>query len=217
MKQIAIGIPGFRMRATADWPFRMNEVTISTIAFDEKGVNGSAPSLQINTHELINPVQSWEEVKFAGEGGRLVYGPAEPGAFVYCAAIYVERDDKSRNLGAALEDAVHSDEVKQLMKSLKAIPNPTVQMVTSLAGPVTQLVARILKGNKDDLLFTHQGTFFQNTLPPYNAGDIFTAQNKYISSSLKVIGLDKRDGLESMTVSPLEQSIMGGQPKTISL
>ena len=143
--QIAVGIPYFRMRHTADWPVRMNEINISTIAIDETGLKKATPSMQINSHSLVNPVQSWERVDFAGSGGRLVYGPANPGAFLFCACIYIERDDRSRDIGKQLAEIAKNEELKSITEALSKIPNPTVQIINSLLAPVTSIVARLLK------------------------------------------------------------------------
>lgn len=221
---IAVGIPYFRMRHTADWPAKMNEVNISTIAIDEVGIKSSTPSIHINSHALVNPVRSWERVDFAGDGGRLIYGPSNPGAFLFCACIYIERDDSSRDLGKQLEEVVKSDELQGITTALSSVPNPTAQLVTGLLSPVLKIVSKFLKSNKDDIIFTQQGTFFRDSRLPYNIGDSFTSSNKFIESSMKIIPLvnnssKKNSVLESSLLvnDSLAYSKLAGEPHKLEL
>ncbi|WP_224995727.1 hypothetical protein [Cesiribacter sp. SM1] len=186
--QIAITIPYFRMRKSADGLDRWNEINIATIAIDEKGQDNKSPAVYVNMLKMEHPVKSWERVDFAGSG-RLVYGPAQPGAFVYCAVLFIESDNDNRNLGKLLREVAAGAEIKSIVTAVSALVNPTASVILSLLSPVAAIVGKVLEGSKDDILYTQEGIFLRDIKPPYHIGDSFKRTNDFIESSLNVIPL----------------------------
>jgi hypothetical protein len=185
---IAITVPYFRMRKSADGLDRWNEINIATIAIDEKGQDNEGPAVYINMLKMEHPVKSWERVDFAGSG-RLVYGPAQPGAFVYCAILFLESDNDSRDLGKLLREVAAGAEIKSIVTAVGALVNPTASIILSLLSPVAAIVGKVLEGSKDDIIYTQEGIFLRDIKPPYHIGDSFKRTNDFIESSLTVIPL----------------------------
>lgn len=187
---IAITIPGFRMRHTAD--LGKNEIFILTLAIDEGGESNPKPSLFVN--KLIIPkVKKWNWVNLGGHG-RIVYGPANPGSFVYYTIMFIEGDEDVRNIGNTIDQVFSSEEAKGIINLLSTV-NPTTQLVTFVLSSLVTLVGKIMKTNKDDIIFTTEGSFFRDVEPPYNIGDSFNTLNHHIECIVKVFPLVKQENL----------------------
>lgn len=232
---IAVTIPGFRLRKTAEGKLnifnRKNEIHIATVAIDQNGQQDSKPAVYINKHSLEYAVKPWERVNFLGDG-RLIYGPGNPGAFVYVMIVFVESDRDIRAFGKNLEDIVKTDDFSKTLSTIGTLINPSAQIITSIISPLTQLLSKALQKDSDNAILTQEGVFFRDKVPPYNVGDEFTYMNQHIEFSLRIIPLIKeiipspktmtREGealaslsLESENVLNLEK--LGGEPVKIHI
>lgn len=187
--QIAITIPRFRMRKSAD--LGKNEIGIVTIAIDSSGTSNPTPTLFTNSFFIPN-VKKWSWVDFGGHG-RIVYGPKNPGSFIYYNVLFVESDQDVREFGETLSTIFESNEVSTVVKAL-ATPNPTTLLVSNVVSELGKLVSKLLKKNKNDLIYSTEGSFFQATNPPYNIGDTFSTQGEHIECSIRVLPLHADNG-----------------------
>ncbi|MBC7920286.1 MAG: hypothetical protein H7Z75_04275 [Ferruginibacter sp.] len=182
---IAITIPGFRMRKGADFLGR-NEIGIVTLAVDASGTANPTPTLFTNSF-FIPQVKQWTWVKFGGHG-RIVYGPKNPGSFVYYSVLFVESDQDVREFGETVTSLFDSPEAKEIVRTLTT-PHPTALLVSTVLTELGRLVGKILSKNQNDLVYSTEGSFFRNTLPPYNIDDEFSTEGEHIECQIRVIPL----------------------------
>ena len=182
--EIAITIPEFRMRKSAD--LGKNEIGIVTMAIDASGVANPTPTLHTNSF-FIPKVKRWTWVKFGGEG-RIVYGPKNPGSFVYYSVLFVESDQDVRDFGNTVSSVFTSGEAKEIVKTLTT-PNPTSLLISTVVTELGKLVGKLLSENKNDLIFGTEGSFFRDLNPPYSIGDEFSTVGEQIECKIKVVPL----------------------------
>lgn len=226
--EIAITIPEFRMRRTAD--LGKNEIGIVTMAIDASGVANPTPSLHTNSF-FIPKVKRWSWVKFGGQG-RIVYGPKNPGSFVYYSALFVESDQDVRDFGTTVSNVFASGEATEIIRTLTA-PNPTGLLISTVVTELGKLVGKLLSENKNDLIFGTEGSFFRDTNPPYSIGDEFSTLGEHIECKIKVVPLIQSPaepaagiGVRGVSPRPLDASDpaiqvlalekLAGVPKVIS-
>jgi hypothetical protein len=182
--EIAITIPEFRMRKSAD--LGKNEIGIVTMAIDASGEANPTPMLYTNSF-FIPKVKRWTWVKFGGEG-RIVYGPKNPGSFVYYSVLFVESDQDVREFGNTVSNIFNSGETQGVIKALTAA-NPTASLVSTVVSELGKLVGKLLSENKNDLIFGTEGSFFRDLDPPYNIGDEFSTLGEHIECKVRVVPL----------------------------
>lgn len=200
--EIAITIPAFRMRKSAD--LGKNEIGIITIAIDANGVSNPTPSVFTNSFFIPN-VKKWTWVKFGGQG-RIVYGPKNPGSFVYYNVLFVESDQDVREFGDTLQEIFDSSEAKTIIQTLATI-NPTALLITSVVSALGKLVGKILSKNKNDLIYSTEGSFFQGTNPPYNIGDQFNTVGDHIECEIKVLPLIANNEEKNLAINGIESLV----------
>lgn len=183
---IAITIPHFEMKKSADIFGGVSEPYIISISIDESGLSGAASNIHFNTFAFPN-VKRLQQVKFGGVG-RMIYGPQNPGKFVSYSILFMESDSDVRQAGEYLAEIFASPAAKVVTNAL-AIANPTYAVAAKVVAELGTLVGKMMKKNKDDELFRIEGTLLQDTNPPYYIGDTFESFNKYIACPVNVIPL----------------------------
>ncbi|MGY2134417.1 hypothetical protein ACW9KT_19465 [Hymenobacter sp. HD11105] len=186
LHEIAVTIPRFRMRKSADAPLPMNQPYLISLALDESGTNNPLSALTFNAHRFPN-VRQWSWVEFGGQG-RLIYGPGNPGRFVSYSVLFMEDDQNLRDIGGTVEELLSSEEAKGILQLLRGV-NPTIAVATTVLSALTGLLAGNMKRNKDDELMRVEGTLLRDMTPPYNIGDTFASTNKYLEVPVKVVPL----------------------------
>ena len=221
--KITISIPEFRMKRGSD--IGRNEIGIVAFAIDSAGSANSSTSFFTNSF-YFPKVNKWSWVKLGGVG-RLVYGPKNPGSFVYYNVQFIESDQDVREFGESMKSVFESDEIKGIRDVLSTI-NPTVSIISAVGAQIGSIVGKILSKNKNDHLFTTEGTFLRDLEPPYNIGDKFSSSNDFIECPILVTPLVERNNktkmfgaLESLTDvdennGALELSYQSGKPKEIN-
>ncbi len=130
--------------------------------------------------------------------GHLVYGPKQPGSFLAISVLMMEDDSALRRLGMTLEEIVQSKAVDAGAKVVLAA-NPGAQAVVTIVRSVMDLVAGILKENKDDELFRTDGVFLRDVDNPYHINRLFRRANDFVDVDLKVIPLSTANGQGAVT------------------
>jgi hypothetical protein len=190
---IAVTIPRFQLLRTAERGFRrrraFNEPYIISLAIDEKGQCGM--ELIFNSMPFPN-MREGDSVTMLGDG-HIVYGPSNPGSYVAVSALFMESDSEIRNRGSLLQDAITAPEMSALRNAAVAL-NPTAGMVMSVLTPMAELVGRFMAANQDDYLARWDGVFLRDRPVPYQVNRMFTHENEFISTDIKVIPLKKANG-----------------------
>ena len=191
--RIAITVPFFRLLRSQDGLFdknqRANEPYLVTLAIDSN--SKESPSIAFNSSPFPN-VRRGEKVEMLGDG-HLVYGPENPGEFVVVSILLMESDNEYRELGTKLETAIKDSAVDAGLKALMTA-NATAGAIGQGLQLATGLVARILKGNRDDEVIRTAGTFFRDRPVPYDINRQFTRGNKEAEIAVKVIALSESNG-----------------------
>lgn len=210
---IAITIPHFEMKKSADIFGGVSEPYIISIAIDEAGLSVPASNVHFNTFAFPN-VKKLQQVKFGGVG-RMIYGPQNPGKFVSYCILFMESDSDMRQVGENLEEIFASPAAKVVTNAL-AIANPTYAVVSNVVAQLGILVGKMMKKNKDDELFRVEGTLLRDTNPPYYIGDSFESFNKYIACPVHVIPLTEEEnndrGIENERLL-----VYGNVPQTMTI
>ncbi len=197
--KIAITIPEFTLKKNADGFFnKYNEPYIVSLAVDESGK--ANPTIEFNFMPFPK-VRHGNTVKMLGDG-HLLYGPKNPGNFVAVSVLFMESDSDMRELGKGLEGIVKSKAAELGIGTLiKA--NPGSAAILGILKEATQLIAGILKNNKDDELFRIEGSFLRDHPTPYHVNRKYeNLGNDYIDVSMQVIPLSKPNG-QGVTVTEI--------------
>lgn len=184
---IAIVLSALKLRQTSDGLDPYNEPYLIVLAMDEN--DAGQARLSYHLQEFHN-VREYQPMVPAGEGVML-YGPANPGAFVTLTVALMESDEDIREAGAqiqALITRVNADlQTTNLSKIL-----PGVAAAEAFLHAVLGEVAGVLVENRDDYLLTISGTWLRDTPTPYKIGSFTTHHNDFAEATLKVVPLVKR-------------------------
>jgi hypothetical protein len=190
--KIAITIPEFRLKHSADGLSPINEPYIITLSVDESGLSNSIPSIHFNA-QTFPKTHIWSTVKFDGDG-YLIYGPKNPGSFVSYSILFMESDNDVREFGKKMDSVLNNDAFKIILKTLTTV-KPEVGIAVTVINSLLDIIAKQLINNKDDELFRVVGTFFRDKTPPYDILRTYSQENKYISYQTRIIPLSESNGL----------------------
>lgn len=136
-----------------------------------------------------------ERKDFHLEGLRL-YGPENPGEFLAFSILLMESDAKARDMGKAIQEALNSNLVKNILPAL-AMANPTATVALKLLTGVTDIVAGIMVSNNDDELLRISSTVFQSVIGtsqlPYRIKESVKERNAKAEMELRIEALAGTD------------------------
>lgn len=181
---IAIVLSALKLRQSADLMDRYSEPYVVVVGMDAN--SGSEPGFHTQVVEFSN-VRAWQPLVPAGEG-ILLYGPANPGAFVALSVAIMESDADVREAGQRLEQRVAQAAQSMQAASLYAA-SPGAAAARALAERVLHRVAAQMMENRDDMLLTLSGCWLRDRPVPYGINGFSVHHNDFAEATLKVIPL----------------------------
>ena len=125
--------------------------------------------------------------------GHIIYGPKQPGEFVAVSILIMESDRDIREIGTQVEEIVKSKAVDLGIKAIVAT-NPGAAATLGILKELTQIIAGLLKNNKDDELYRVEGTFLRDYMVPYHINRSYEVSNNYVNMNLNVLPLTGANG-----------------------
>ncbi len=188
---IAITVPRVKLLKDSEPGVnRWNELYLVSVAVDEGGVR--TPALHYNLN-VFPRLKKGDEIEMLGDG-YLVYGPANPGAFVAVSVLFVESDEDVRELGARISDALDSEGVETAMDMIAAAAQPTAHLATSIAKVALGVASRVLASSRDDQLFRIEGSYLRDRPTPFDINRRQKLANRFVEADLQVIPLAASNG-----------------------
>ncbi len=108
-------------------------------------------------------VRADQPVSLSGSG-IILYPDLDPNGVLASHFVIVESDEGTRNLGKLLDQVSSDQAVTKAVAALIAAASPTQPLLAALMNALVSQTPKILKKNKDDLLFahSHSGFVFDN-------------------------------------------------------
>lgn len=177
-----------------------NEPYIVSIAVDAAGHTQRQLDFNINFFPNTRPGTS---VGLIGDG-HLIYGPRNPGDYLVCSVLVMEKDQDVRDIGAFVKDLIQSEAAKLGMTALLAA-NPGATAIANALTKLIEFVAAALAKDTDDYLYHTYGVFLRDASVPYSVNREFTHGNEFVDVTVRVIPLEEhnRQGppVEAMTIA----------------
>lgn len=193
--KIAVVVKNFKLKKKSEFFLdRYSEPYIVSIAVDQDGAHN--PALDFNVLPFPH-VRKGDTVSFDGQG-HLIYGPANPKAFLAYSVLFMESDKDVRVVGEKVEAVIKSEAAKMGAKAL-LLANPTYATAISLIQKFSELVAGEMKKNKDDELFRRNGTLLRDVTPPYDILRTYISENDFIKTTIGIIPLPASNNLGAQT------------------
>lgn len=181
---IAIVLSALKLRQSADFMDSYSEPYVMVVGMDETSADGARFHSQLNA---FSNVRAYQPLVAAGEG-LLLYGPANPGAFVTLSVAIMESDAEIRQAGQDLQAWVSQAAQHIGVASLLAT-NPGATTARSLVEQLLGRIASRMRDNQDDNLLTVSGCWFRDRPVPYNINSFSVHHNDFAEATLKVIPL----------------------------
>lgn len=181
---IAIVLSALKLRQSADGLDRYSEPYVMVVGLEDTAGGETRFHCQLNAY---SNVRAYQPLVAAGEG-ILLYGPANPGAFVTLSVAIMESDADIRQAGQSLAAWVSQAAERVGAFSLLAA-QPGAVTARAVVEEVLGLVAKRMGDNQDDTLLTINGCWFRDRPVPYNIDSFSVHNNDFAEATLKVIPL----------------------------
>ncbi len=193
--KIAVVVKNFTVKKKSEVFFdRYSEPYIVSIAVDQDGAHD--PTIDFNILPFPH-VRKGDTISFDGQG-HLIYGPANPKAFLAYSVLFLESDKDVRVVGEKIETVIKSEAVKMGAKAI-LLANPTYATAISLLQKFSELVVGEMKKNKDDELFRRNGTLLRDVTPAYDILRTYISENDFIKTTISIIPLPESNNLGAQT------------------
>lgn len=119
--------------------------------------------LFLSVSNIFPRVRPDQPVSLSGSG-IILYPDLDPNGLLASHFLIVESDEGTRNLGKVLDNVVSDPNIKTVIDAMISAATPSQPLIAAVMRVLVEQVPKILKKNKDDVLFahSHSGFLFDN-------------------------------------------------------